>query len=98
MSHFDAVDARGPPLKKCQRADFDAFSRPRMRRGGGILEGGVGGPARTAVLHRIKHLEYIGLLAPHAREPVPLVFRIVLHPPWRADRSPQDGGSAAKPG
>src|SRR5215510_7328175 len=55
-------------LKKCHRADFDAFARPRMRRGGGILERGMCSPARAAVLHRIKHLEYIGLLAPHARD------------------------------
>src|SRR5262249_28578831 len=75
------------PLKKCHRADFDAFARPRMRRGGGILERGVRGPARAAVLHRIKHLEYIGLLAPHAREPVPLVFRIILDRIGLADAS-----------
>src|SRR5215471_2890602 len=75
------------PLKKCHRADFDAFARPRMRRGGGILERGVRGPARAAVLHRIKYLEYIGLLAPHAREPVPLVFRIILDCIGLADAS-----------
>src|SRR5262245_9042348 len=78
---------RCAPLKKCHRADFDAFARPRMRRGGGILERGVRGPARAAVLHRIKHLEYIGLLAPHAREPVPLVFWIILDRIGLADAS-----------
>ncbi len=43
----------------------------------GILEGGVRGPTRDAVLLEVVHLEHQRLLAPHAREPVPVVLGVV---------------------
>src|SRR5205807_5906103 len=74
-------------LEKRQCADLDAFARPRMRRCGRILECGVRGPACTAVFHRIEHLEYVGLFAPHPREPIPLVCWIVFDRIGLADAS-----------
>src|SRR6516225_2351230 len=64
-------------LEKRHRADFDAFPRPRVRRRGRILEGGVRGPAGAAVFYRIEYFEHVGLFTPHAREPIPFVCRIV---------------------
>src|ERR1700704_2423622 len=76
---WPSVSASGifADLEKCQRPDFDALARARVGRRGRIFEGGVGGPAGAAVFQRIVDLEYDRLLAPLAREPVPLVGGIV---------------------
>src|SRR5258708_5067465 len=63
-------------LEKREGADLDALARPCMRRRGGIGEGGVGGPAGAAVLHRLVDLEHQCLVRPHVREPVPALPRI----------------------
>ena len=63
MSHFGAVDARGPAPKKMPTCGFRCFLAAAHAAGCGILERGVRGPARAAVLHRIKHLEYTGATA-----------------------------------
>src|ERR1700681_2809986 len=68
---------RNGSSEKRQRADLDAFARPRVGRRGRIVEGGVRGPAGAAVVERIKHLEHDRLVAAHAREPEPFVVRIV---------------------
>src|SRR4051812_40369097 len=64
-------------LEKGQCADFDAFARPRVRRRGRIVEGGVGRPAGAAILQGVVDLEDQGLLAPHPGQPVPAVLGIV---------------------
>ena len=63
--------------EKRQRADFDAFAGACVTRRGGIVEGGVGGPAGAAVFERIVDLEHDRLLAPHAREPEPFMRGVV---------------------
>src|SRR5262249_33117057 len=64
-------------LEKRQRPDLDALAWPRVGRRGRILERGVGRPAGAAVLRGIEHLEHQRLVAPHARQPIPAVLRIV---------------------
>ncbi len=72
-----AVSERCDLIKKRQRTDLDAFARVRVRRRGRVVEGGVGRPAGTAVLDRVVDLEDQRLIAPHARQPVPTMRRIV---------------------
>src|SRR6476646_6342856 len=74
--HASTADSGGF-LEKGQCADFDAFARPRIRRRGRIVEGGVGGPAGATVLQRVVDLEDQRFLAPHPGQPVPAVLGIV---------------------
>src|SRR6516164_3090095 len=61
-------------LEKRHRADFDAFPRPRVRRRGRILEGGVRGPAGAAVFYRIEYFEHVRVqsIRFYKRRPRPL--------------------------
>src|SRR3984957_4410863 len=86
-SGFAPLARPGMTLEKRQGADFDTLARPRVRRCGRVLERGMRGPAGASVLHRIEHLEDVGFLAPHAREPVPFVRRIIFYRVGLADAS-----------
>src|SRR3954469_6752306 len=74
--HGSTADSGGF-LEKGECTDFDAFARPRIRRRGRIVEGGVGGPAGATVLQGVVDLEDQRLLAPHQGQPVPAVLGIV---------------------
>src|SRR5262249_33176554 len=62
-----------------ERAYLDAFARPWIRRCRWVVECRVRSPAGAPVLERIIDLEDQRLVAPHPREPVPAVLRIVFY-------------------
>src|SRR6266508_5140791 len=63
-------------LEKRKRAHLDTFTRRRIRRAGGVVEGGVSGPARPAIFTRVKGFKNYRLVGLHIREIIPTMLRI----------------------